>query len=403
MTSVGNARGADDLAPEERGRYARHLLLPQVGADGQRRLRDARVLVVGAGGLGSVVLTYLAAAGLGTIGVVDDDVVETSNLQRQVVHGTSDVGRAKTSSAADRMRELNPHIRVVEHRERLTAENVLTVLADYDVVVDGADNFPTRYLVADATALLGVPHVWGSISQFDGQASVWFAREGPCYRCVFPEPPPPGSVPSCAEGGVLGALCAAVGSVQATEAIKLVLGIGDPLVGRLLVHDALRQTWDTVAVRRDPGCPLCGRDPRITTLQDVAAACAAPSTSAQALTVQPGSPVAVPTVSPRQLAARLVARDEGEDDFVLVDVRGEAERDVVAIPGADSLALEDFRTGAAHHKLPDGIPVVLLCRSGVRSAEAGRLLLETGRTDVSHLEGGVLAWVRDVDPSQATY
>src|SRR6476469_6153097 len=247
-----------ELTPDERTRYARHLLLPDVGLDGQRRLRAARVLVVGAGGLGSPALLYLAAAGVGTIGVVDDDIVDTTNLQRQVVHGVADVGRAKTESAADAVHAISPDTQVVQHPERLDEATALEVVADYDIVLDGADNFPTRYLVGDACARLGVPHVWGSVFRFDGQVSVWWAGEGPCYACVFPHQPPADAVPSCAVGGVLGAVCASVGSVMATEAVKLVAGIGDPLVGRLLVHDALRQTWDALPVTADPGCRVCG-------------------------------------------------------------------------------------------------------------------------------------------------
>ena len=247
-----------ELSPEERTRYARHLILPGLGADGQRRLRAARVLVVGAGGLGSPALLYLAAAGVGTLGVVDDDVVDTTNLQRQVVHGVDDVGRAKVDSAADAVAAVSPATTVVRHRDRLDVVNAMDVLADYDLVLDGADNFPTRYLVGDACARLGIPHVWGSVYRFDGQVSVWWAGEGPCYACVFPVQPPPDAVPSCAVGGVLGAVCASIGSVMATEAVKLVTGSGEPLVGRLLVHDALRQAWDTVPVRADAGCRVCG-------------------------------------------------------------------------------------------------------------------------------------------------
>ena len=247
-----------ELTARERTRYARHLLLPDLGSDGQRRLRAARVLVVGAGGLGSPALLYLAAAGVGTIGVVDDDVVDTTNLQRQVVHGVADVGRAKTESAAEAVHAISPDTQVVQHSERLDEATALDVVADYDLVLDGADNFPTRYLVGDACARLGVPHVWGSVYRFDGQVSVWWAGEGPCYACVFPHQPPPDAVPSCAVGGVLGAVCASIGSVMATEAVKLVTGIGEPLVGRLLVHDALRQTWDALPVAADPGCRVCG-------------------------------------------------------------------------------------------------------------------------------------------------
>ena len=267
------AEPGPDLTTEEKARYARHILLPDVGIEGQRRLKNARVLVVGAGGLGSPALLYLAAAGVGTIGIVDDDTVDASNLQRQVIHGTPDVGRPKTESAAEAVARVNPLVEVVRHDLRLDATNALGVIAGYDIVLDGTDNFPTRYLVNDACVLLGKPHVWGSIYRFDGQVSVWFAGHGPCYRCVFPEPPPPDSVPSCATGGVLGVLCAAIGSVQVAETIKLIVGQGDPLVGRILVHDSLRQSWDTLRVRQNPACPLCGDHPTIHELVDYEAFC----------------------------------------------------------------------------------------------------------------------------------
>ena len=291
---------APALSREEVARYARHLLIPEVGLLGQRRLKAARVLVVGAGGLGSPALLYLAAAGVGTIGVVDDDVVETSNLQRQVVHGVGDVGRAKTASAADTLAEVNPLVTVVRHDLRLDSGNALELIGGYDLVLDGTDNFATRYLVNDACVLLGKPHVWGSIYRFDGQVSVWWAEHGPCYRCVFPEPPPPGMVPSCAEGGVLGVLCAAIGSVQATETIKLLTGVGEPLVGRLMVHDALRQSWDTLTVRKDPDCAVCGTSPTVTELVDYEVFCGVAEGAA-----------AVPTVTATELAAAL-AGDGGD-------------------------------------------------------------------------------------------
>jgi sulfur-carrier protein adenylyltransferase/sulfurtransferase len=396
---------APDLTTEERARYARHILLPDIGLEGQRRLKNARVLVVGAGGLGSPALLYLAAAGVGTIGVVDDDVVDASNLQRQVVHGTADVGRAKTESAAEAVARANPLVRVVRHDLRLDSSNALDVIAGYDVVVDGTDNFPTRYLVNDACALLGKPHVWGSIYRFDGQVSVWFAGHGPCYRCVFTDPPPPGSVPSCATGGVLGVLCAAIGSVQVAETIKLIVGQGDPLVGRLLVHDSLRQSWDTLRIARNPSCPLCGDNPTITELVDYEAFCGVaggmPSGGSAGVADEAGGDFG--KVSARELADMLVARERGERDFELVDVRDEGELAVVSVPGARTIHLEEFRAGTALEKLPDGIPVVVMCKSGVRSAEAAGLLAGAGRTDVHNLTGGVLAWVRDVDPSLPAY
>ena len=392
---------APDLTTEERARYARHILLPDVGLEGQRRLKNARVLVVGAGGLGSPALLYLAAAGVGTIGVVDDDVVDASNLQRQVIHGTADVGRLKTESAAEAVARINPLVRVVRHDLRLDSSNALDVIAGYDVVLDGTDNFPTRYLVNDACALLGKPHVWGSIYRFDGQVSVWFRGHGPCYRCVFTEPPPPGSVPSCATGGVLGVLCAAIGSVQVAETVKLIVGQGEPLVGRILVHDSLRQTWDTLRVSRNPECPLCGDHATITELVDYEAFCGL-SGGESGASAGLGA-AAFGEVTARELADMLEARGEGERAFELVDVRDEGEREVVSIPGSRAIHLEDFRSGAALGKLPDGIPVVLMCKTGARSAEAAGLLARSGRLDVRNLTGGVMAWVRDVDPSLPGY
>ncbi|WP_406829858.1 molybdopterin-synthase adenylyltransferase MoeB [Pedococcus sp. KACC 23699] len=388
-----------ELTVEQKGRYARHILLPDIGLEGQQRLSNARVLVVGAGGLGSPALLYLAAAGVGTIGVVDDDVVDASNLQRQVAHGVADVGRLKTESAAETVAAINPLVTVVRHDLRLTAENALEVLADYDVVLDGADNFATRYLVNDACVLLGLPHVWGSIYRFDGQVSVWFAGYGPCYRCVFPDPPPPDAVPSCATGGVLGVLCAAVGSVQVAEAVKLIVGRGETLVGRLLVHDAMRQTWDSLTVRADPGCPVCGESPTVTTLVDYEEFCGVGG----APVVE--SPVgrAFAEVSATELAALLAARDRGETSFELVDVREPGERAIVSIPGARAVHLDEFRSGAAARDLPLDMPVVVHCKSGARSAEAAGLLAASGRDDVSNLTGGVLAWVRDVDPALPVY
>lgn len=391
-----------ELTTEQKARYARHILLPEIGVEGQRRLANARVLVVGAGGLGSPALMYLAAAGVGTIGVVDDDVVDASNLQRQVVHGVADVGRPKTESAAETVAAINPLVTVVRHDLRLTSENALEILSGYDVVLDGADNFPTRYLVNDACVFLGKPHVWGSIYRFDGQVSVWFAGQGPCYRCVFPDPPPPDAVPSCATGGVLGVLCAAVGSVQVAEAIKLIVGQGDPLVGRLLVHDALRQTWDSLTVRADPDCPVCGESPTVTSLVDYEQFCGMPGAS-DTSAAQRGAVPGFVDVSATELARMLAERENGEREFELVDVREPGERAVVSIPGSRALHLDRFRDGTAAAELPPGTPVVLMCKSGVRSAEAAELLAASGRHDLANLSGGVLAWVKDVDPSLPVY
>jgi adenylyltransferase/sulfurtransferase len=377
-------------------RYARHVLLPQVGRAGQERLSAARVLVVGAGGLGSPALLYLAAAGVGTLGVVDADVVETSNLQRQVIHADADVGRPKTESAAAAVARVNPSVSVVRHDLRLDSSNALEVLRDYDVVLDGTDNFPTRYLLNDACVFLGKPHVWGSIYRFDGQVSVWWAQHGPCYRCVFPSPPPPGAVPSCAEGGVLGVLCAAIGSVQAAETVKLLLGVGEPLVGRLLVHDALAMTWDTLTVRKDPGCPVCGEHPTVTSLVDYDEFCGVPGST------HTGAGSDLASVSAPELAAELAS----DAPPLLVDVRGADERSIASIPGAVAIHLDEFRDGSAfaHDELAArGRRIVLMCKVGARSAEAARLAEAAGYTDVANLDGGVLAWVRDVDPTQPVY
>lgn len=390
------------LSREQVQRYARHLLVPDVGELGQRRLSAARVLVVGAGGLGSPVLLYLAAAGVGTIGVCDPDVVELSNLQRQVVHGSADVGRSKVDSAVEALAAVNPLVTVVPHPVRLDGASALPLVAEYDLVVDGTDTFATRYLVNDACALLGVPLVWASVLRFDGQVSVWWAGQGPCYRCVFPDPPPSGSVPSCSEAGVLGVLCGAMGAVQATEVVKLVTGIGEPLVGRVLVHDALRGSWDDVPVRRDPGCAVCGQSPTITLeggLPDEAAAAGPGAPKVPALPGLPGLPD-LPAVGARELAVLLADPSSG---VVLVDVREPGERAIVAIPGSVAVPRAEFDTGAALDRVPFDRPVVLHCKGGARSAAALRLLLDAGHPDARHLDGGVLAWVEQVDPSLPTY
>ena len=385
------------LSTAEVERYARHVLIPDVGMEGQRRLKNARVLVVGAGGLGSPALMYLAAAGVGTIGVVDADVVEASNLQRQVVHGVADVGRLKSESAAQTLSSINPLVRVVRHDVRLDSTNALEIIAGYDLVLDGTDNFPTRYLLNDACVLLGKPNVWGSIYRFDGQVSIWWAQHGPCYRCVFPEPPPPGLVPSCAEGGVLGVLCAVIGSIQAAEAVKLIVGIGDPLIGRLMVHDALRQSWDSLAVLKDPDCAVCGASPSVTELVDYQDFCGMPGG-----TVPAAAGAAVPVISARELADLLPGQGDSSG-VLLVDVRGRDERAIASIPGARAIHLDEFRSGEAVLRIPFDQPVVIHCKSGSRSEEASRILIAAGHPDVRNLAGGVLAWVRDVDPSQPTY
>ncbi len=378
------APGAD-LTAEEVRRYSRHLLLPEIGRVGQRRLKNARVLVVGAGGLGSPVLLYLAAAGVGTLGVVDLDVVEESNLQRQVLHGTADVGRPKVDSAADAVTRINPLVQVLRHPERLTAQNALEVVAGYDLVLDGTDNFPTRYLVNDACVLSAKPLVWGSILRFDGQVSLFWAEHGPHYRDLFPHPPDVGIVPSCGEAGVLGAVCAAVGSVMAIEAVKLITGAGQPLLGRLLVLDALDMSWRTLSYGRDPaGAPVTGLVTQ------------APAGDQDPLVDR------LPTVSAVELAA-LLDTAAGTDDVLLVDVRAAAERDIVSIPGSVAVPLARILSGQALDELPRERRVVLHCKSGGRSAQALEVLRGAGFDRAAHLEGGVLAWVRDVDPELATY
>jgi adenylyltransferase/sulfurtransferase len=395
------------LTREQTARYARHLLIPDVGELGQRRLAASRVAVLGAGGLGSPALLYLAAAGVGTIAVIDPDVVGTSNLQRQVVHGVDDVGRLKVDSAAESMARVNPLVEVVRHPVRLDSSNALSVLAGYDLVVDGTDNFATRYLVNDACVLLGIPYVWGSVFRFDGQVSVFWGRSGggeqqfPCYRCLFPEAPPAGSVPSCAEGGVLGVLCAAVGAAQGTEAIKLLTGIGEPLLGRLLVHDALQASWRELKIRPDPDCAVCGREPSITResgLPDYEVFCGLPPAGAA---VPVGA--SADEVSATELAALLARRERGESDLVLVDVREPGERAIVSIPGAVVVPMAQFESGEAFTSIPFDRPVVLHCRSGVRSATALNRLRAAGHPDARHLAGGVLAWVDEVDPTLPRY
>ncbi len=387
---------AAELSVDEVRRYSRHLIIPDVGMAGQKRLKNARVLVIGAGGLGSPALMYLAAAGVGTLGVVDFDVVDESNLQRQVIHGQSDVGTPKALSAKASVAEINPYVNVVVHEERLDNDNVMEIFAGYDLIVDGTDNFATRYLVNDAAVLLGKPYVWGSIYRFDGQASVFWAEHGPCYRCLYPEPPPPGMVPSCAEGGVLGVLCASVGSIQVTEAIKLLTGVGEPLLGRLMVYDALEMSYRTVNVRKDPECAICGKNPTVTELVDYEAFCGAVSKEAAEAAVDS-------TISVRTLADWLAARDRGERDFVLVDVREPNEYEINRIPGAVLIPKGEFLTGEALPRLPADKQVVLHCKSGARSAEALAVVKGAGYADAVHVGGGVAAWVNQIDPSQPSY
>jgi adenylyltransferase/sulfurtransferase len=375
-------RDLPPLTAEERERYRRHLVLPAVGAEGQRRLKAGRVLLVGAGGLGSPAALYLAAAGVGTIGLVEHDVVDATNLQRQLLYGTRDVGRPKVEAARDRLRDVNPFVEVVTHDAWLTSTNALDLLRDYDVIVDGADNFATRYLVNDACVLLGRPNVHGSVFRFDGQASVFATDDGPCYRCLYPEPPPPDMVPDCAEGGVLGVLPGLVGTIQATETIKLLLGLGPSLAGRLLMIDAAAMTFHTIAIDRDPACPACGTR-TLTELFDYDQFCGTPARMA-------AGDRPVREIAPAALAARL-ARGEA---LLVVDVREPAETAGGVIPGAQCVPLGVF--GDALAQLPRDRPIVLVCRSGTRSATAARQLMAAGFDDVQSLAGGMLRWHDDV-------
>jgi sulfur-carrier protein adenylyltransferase/sulfurtransferase len=381
------------MSPEELARYSRHLVLPEVGLEGQRRLKAARVLIVGAGGLGSPAALYLAAAGVGVLGIVDADQVEFSNLQRQILHATASVGTSKVASAAARIHEVNPGVEVVRHETRLTSENALEVLAGYDVILDGSDNFPTRYLLNDACALLGKPDVYGSIYRFDGQASVFWAAHGPCYRCLYRDPPPPELVPSCAEGGVLGVLPGIIGSLQALEAIKLILGVGDTLVGRLLLFEALGMRFRELTLERDPACPLCGEHPSIHELVDYEAFCGVPGASAERVAEEAGGL----EVSARALAAELQAGRP----LVLLDVREPFEWEICRIAGSRLVPLGEL-PGRVQELDPAGA-IVTICHTGMRSLDAARFLRARGIADVRSLRGGVMSWAQDVDPGMARY
>ena len=393
---------ADELTIDEVRRYSRHLIIPDVGMTGQKRLKNAKVLVIGAGGLGSPALLYLAAAGVHTLGIAEFDEVDESNLQRQIIHGQSDIGRSKAQSAKESIAEANPYVEVVLHEERLDNDNVMEVFEGYDLIVDGTDNFATRYLVNDAAYFLGIPYVWGSIYRFDGQASVFapsMADDAPCYRCLYPEPPPPGMVPSCAEGGVLGVLCASIGSIQVNEAIKLLTGIGEPAIGKLVIYDALELEWRKLRVRKDPDCALCGENPTVTGLIDYETFCGA--VSDEAADAAAGSTISVVT-----LEHMLKEREEGARDFVLVDVREPNEYEINRIPGSVLIPKGDFLNGSALEQLPSvdaGKQVVMHCKSGVRSAETLAIVKGAGYSDAVHVGGGVVAWVNQVDPSQPSY
>ncbi len=382
--------GLPALSPAELLRYSRHLTLPTVGTEGQRRLKAARVLIVGAGGLGSPTALYLAAAGVGTLGLVDFDVVDVTNLQRQILHGSKDTGRSKLASARERLHDINPHVQLETHDTRLTSANALEIMRQYDIVVDGMDNFATRYLTNDACVLLGKPNVYGSIFRFDGQASVFASGDGPCYRCLYPTPPPPGTVPSCAEGGVLGVLPGLVGTIQATETLKLILGIGETLAGRLLMIDALTMQFHTVRIRRDPECPACGTR-TITGLIDYDEFCGTPGEAPMTDSNE------VPEITPIELSERI---RRGED-FDLIDVREPHELQIAAIPGARLIPLGTL--GESLESLDKTREIVVMCRSGKRSATAVRQLQAAGFEHVTNLVGGILRWSDDVDPNVPKY
>jgi len=387
-------RSLPGLDSSELSRYARHLSLPEIGKEGQIRLKSARILVVGAGGLGSPLALYLTAAGIGTLGLVDFDDVDETNLQRQILYGTKDVGRPKLDSARDRLADVNPNVTVVTYPVRLDSENAMEIIADYDVVVDGTDNFPTRYLVNDACVLSGKPNVYGSVYRWEGQVSVFGEPGGPCYRCLFREPPPPGLVPNCAEAGVLGVLPGVIGSLQALEVIKIVLGTGKTLSGRLLIFDALELSWREVALRRNPDCPVCGDEPTQTGLIDYENFCGLPSAAETE-----SESNEFDEVSPRELKARL----SGSEPPFLLDVREPYEWDVVSLEGDGAVLVPLGELAERLGELPEGRDIVVYCRSGVRSARAAGLLVEAGLGPVSNLVGGVLAWVDEIDPSLPKY
>lgn len=381
---------AGELSQSEIERYSRHLIIPEVGLVGQRRIKNAKVLVIGAGGLGSPTLLYLAAAGVGTLGIVDFDVVDESNLQRQVIHSQADIGRPKAVSAKESVLGINPHVNVVLHEERLENDNVLEIFKQYDLILDGTDNFATRYLVNDAAAILEKPYVSGSIFRFDGQVSVFWQGKGPTYRDLYPEAPPAGMAPSCAEGGVFGVLCAAIGSIMATEAIKLITGVGDVLLGRLLMFDALEMKWRELPVRKDPEIGP------ITELIDYDYFCGLKGTEDEAL-------IAASTIDVHQLAERLQARTAGTEDFILIDVREQNEYEINRIPGSVLIPKGEFLSGEAFAKLPSDKQIVLHCKSGKRSADALAIVHRIGFTDAVHVGGGVVAWVEEIEPEQARY
>ncbi len=404
-----------ELSNEEIRRYSRHLIMPEVGIEGQRKLKAASVLLIGTGGLGSPLALYLAAAGIGRIGLVDYDVVDETNLQRQVIHGQSNIGQPKLDSAAARIREINPYTQIDKYNVPLTSENALSLFEPYDVIVDGTDNFPTRYLVNDACVKLGKPNVYGSIFRFEGQLSVFYAKEGPCYRCLFPEPPPPGLVPSCAEGGVLGILPGTIGTMQATEAIKLILGIGEPMIGRMLLYDALEMSFTTIKIRKNPDCPVCGIPAEHVHLIDYEMFCGMPAHDRSNFRSQNGSQNGQPIedMTVQELKARM---DAGED-LVILDVREPHERqistldDTVHIRKGDiqaaknaMLAGRKLRDETVLAEIPTDREVIVYCRTGARSTDAIRMLREAGyQNKLVNLKGGIIAWAKEIDPTMPIY
>jgi sulfur-carrier protein adenylyltransferase/sulfurtransferase len=383
------------LSNDEVKRYSRHLIMPEVGVDGQEKLKKGSVLCIGAGGLGSPAALYLAAAGVGTIGIVDFDVVDYSNLQRQVIHGTSDVGRSKLASAKDRLLELNPHINIETYETALSSKNALELFKPYDVILDGTDNFPTRYLTNDACVLLGKPNAYGSIFRFEGQASVFATKGGPCYRCLYPEPPPPGLVPSCAEGGVLGVLPGVVGTIQATEAIKLIMGIGEPLIGRFLIYDALRMKFRELKLKKDPDCPVCGTNPTVTELIDYEQFC---GVAPAATEVAEGTPNSSETETDvRELKRKIDAKE----DFFLLDVREPNEYQIGKIPGSTLIPLGEVPQRV--NEIPRDKEIIVQCKMGGRSARAAEFLRQQGYRNVKNLKGGILDWSDKIDPSVPKY
>lgn len=380
-----------EFSKAEIERYSRHLIMPEVAMEGQRKLKRASVLLVGMGGLGSPTAMYLAAAGVGRIGIVDFDVVDFSNLQRQIIFSTEDVGRPKLQAAEERLQGINPNLEIETYETRLTSENALKILENYDIIIDGTDNFPTRYLVNDACVLLGKPNVYGSIFRFEGQASVFYAKEGPCYRCLYPEPPPPGLVPSCAEGGVLGILPGNIGMIQATEAVKLILGKGEPLIGRLLLFDALAMKYRELKLRKDPNCPICGENPTVTELIDYEHFCGI-GTEADKIVLEPEFEISV---------EELKAKITGEDTPFILDVREPHEFEICRIPNSVLIPLAEVEKRV--HELNRSSEIVVHCKAGGRSAKAVKFLREAGFEKVKNLKGGILAWADRIDPSVPKY